>query len=45
MLRAVVRVLWLTPLALAACAHQQVAEAPPAPPVIAEAAASGGRGS
>ena len=37
MLRAV-RVLWLTPLALAACAHQQVAEAPAAPPVVAEAA-------
>ena len=37
-MRLVVRVLWLTPLAVAACAHQQVAEAPPAPPVIAEAA-------
>jgi len=35
MLRAL-RVLWLTPLALAACAHQQ-AEAPP-PPVVAQAA-------
>ena len=33
-----VRVLWLTPLALAACAHEQVAEAPPAPPVVAQAA-------
>jgi len=32
-----VRVLWLTPLALAACAHQQ-AEAPPPPPVVAQAA-------
>ena len=32
-----VRLLWLTPLALAACAHQQVAEAP-APPVVAQAA-------
>ena len=31
------RVLWLTPLALAACAHQ-AAEAPPAPPVVAQAA-------
>ena len=36
MLRAF-RVLWLTPLALAACAHQ-AAEAPPAPPVVAQAA-------
>ena len=36
MLRAV-RVLWLTPLALAACAHQQAAEASP-PPVVAQAA-------
>jgi len=33
-----VRLLWLTPLALAACAHEKVAEAPPAPPVVAEAA-------
>lgn len=32
------RLLWLTPLALAACAHEQVAEAPPAPPVVAQAA-------
>ena len=32
-----VRVLWLTPLALAACAHQQ-AEAPPPPPGVAQAA-------
>ena len=32
------RVLWLTPLALAACAHQQAAEAPPPPPVVAQAA-------
>ena len=31
------RVLWLTPLALAACAHQQAAEPPP-PPVVAQAA-------
>jgi peptidoglycan-associated lipoprotein len=31
------RVLWLTPLALAACAHQQATEAPP-PPVVAQAA-------
>ncbi len=37
-MRRAVRVLWLTPLALVACAHQQVAEAPPAPPVVAEAA-------
>ena len=37
MLRAV-RVLWLTPLALAACAHQQTSEAPPPPPVVAQAA-------
>ena len=36
-MRRVVRVLWLTPLALAACAHQQ-AEAPPPPPVVAQAA-------
>jgi peptidoglycan-associated lipoprotein len=36
MLRAL-RVLWLTPLALAACAHQQAVEAPP-PPVVAQAA-------
>ncbi|HVP61585.1 MAG TPA: OmpA family protein [Myxococcaceae bacterium] len=36
-MRSTVRLLWLTPLALAACAHQQ-AEAPPAPPVVAEAA-------
>ena len=35
-----VRLLWLTPLALAACAHQQVAEAP-APPVVAQAAPPG----
>ncbi|HET9158109.1 MAG TPA: OmpA family protein [Myxococcaceae bacterium] len=32
-----VRVLWLTPLVLAACAHQQATEAPP-PPVVAQAA-------
>ena len=32
-----VRLLWLTPLALAACAHEKVAEAP-APPVVAQAA-------
>jgi peptidoglycan-associated lipoprotein len=32
------RLLWLTPLAFAACAHQQAAEAPPAPPVVAQAA-------
>ena len=31
------RLLWLTPLAVAACAHQQAAEAP-APPVVAQAA-------
>jgi len=38
-MRAAFRVLWLTPLALAACAHQQVAEAPPpAPPVVAQPA-------
>ena len=37
MLRAL-RVLWLTPLALAACAHQQAVEAPPPPPVVAQAA-------
>jgi peptidoglycan-associated lipoprotein len=37
-MRSSVRLLWLTPLALAACAHQQAAEAPPAPPVVAEAA-------
>ncbi|HUM11578.1 MAG TPA: OmpA family protein [Myxococcaceae bacterium] len=36
-MRSPVRLLWLTPLALAACAHQ-AAEAPPAPPVVAEAA-------
>jgi peptidoglycan-associated lipoprotein len=36
MLRAL-RVLWLTPLALAACAHQQAVEAAP-PPVVAQAA-------
>ena len=32
-----VRLLWLTPLALAACAHQQVYEAP-APAVVAQPA-------
>ena len=32
------RLLWLTPLALAACAHEKVAEAPPAPPVVAQPA-------
>ena len=37
-MRAALRVLCLTPLALVACAHQQAAEAPPAPPVVAEAA-------
>ena len=37
-MRRAVRALWLTPLALVACAHQQAAEAPPAPPVVAEAA-------
>ena len=36
-MRRAVRVFWLTPLALAACAHQQAAEAPP-PPVVAQAA-------
>ena len=33
-----VRVLWLTPLVLAACAHQQATEAPAPPPVLAQAA-------
>ena len=37
MLRAV-RVLWLIPLTLAACAHQQAAETPAPPPVVAQAA-------
>ncbi len=37
-MRSAVRLLWLAPLALAVCAHQQAAEAPPAPPVVAEAA-------
>src|SRR5262249_29058345 len=32
------RLLWLTPLALAACAHEKVTEAPPAPPVVAQPA-------
>ncbi len=33
-----IRLLWLTPLALAACAHEKAAEAPAAPPVVAQAA-------
>ena len=37
-MRSAVRLLWFTPLALAACAHQQASEAPPAPPVVAEVA-------
>jgi peptidoglycan-associated lipoprotein len=36
-MRRPLRLLWLTPLALAACAHQQAAEAP-SPPVVAQAA-------